>query len=279
MAAQRIVSLVPSLTELLADLGLDEEVVGLTRFCVHPAGWKARKAVVGGTKNVDPERVRTLAPDLVIASKEENVREQVEAIAAFAPVHLTDIATVDGALEEIRAIGALVGRAPEAGALTAEIARGFDALTAQPLATPIRALYLIWRDPWMTVGGDTYISDVMARGGFANVCAESTRYPVLSPEDITALAPEVVLLSSEPYPFAEKHIEELQPLRTGGRGRARGRRGVLVVRQPDAERARGDPCAPREAHRGAVIRRLDGLEGCLNDHVDATAATPLRGRA
>ena len=85
MAAQRIVSLVPSLTELLADLGLDEEVVGLTRFCVHPAGWKARKAIVGGTKNVDPERVRALVPDLVIASKEENVREQVEAIAAFAP--------------------------------------------------------------------------------------------------------------------------------------------------------------------------------------------------
>ena len=119
---------------------------------------------------------------------------------------------MDGALEEVRAIGALVGRAPEAGALAAKIARGFDALAPPPLARPIRALYLIWRDPWMTVGGDTYISDVMARGGFANVCAESTRYPTLAPEAIAALAPEAVLLSSEPYPFAEKHVAELRPL-------------------------------------------------------------------
>ena len=113
MAARRIVSLVPSLTELLAALGLDAEVAGLTRFCVHPTGWKARKAIVGGTKNVDPEKVRPLAPDLVLASKEENMREQVEALEAFAPVHLTDIATVPGALGEIRRIGALVGREAE----------------------------------------------------------------------------------------------------------------------------------------------------------------------
>ncbi|OZC01838.1 helical backbone metal receptor [Rubricoccus marinus] len=219
MAAQRIVSLVPSLTELLADLGLDDEVVGLTRFCVHPADWKARKTIVGGTKNVDPERVRPLAPDVVLASKEENVREQVEAIGTFAPVHLTDIATVDGALDEIRRIGVLVGRAPEAEKWAADIASAFSSLApeAEPArghAPPpsTRALYLIWREPWMTVGGDTYISDVMARGGFANVCADQTRYPVLTPEAITALAPDVVMLSSEPYPFAQKHIAELQPL-------------------------------------------------------------------
>ncbi len=212
MAAQRIVSLVPSLTELLADLGLDSEVVGLTRFCVHPEGWKARKAIVGGTKNVAPLGSKPLAPDLILASREENVREQVEALEAFAPVHLTDISTVGGALEEIRRIGALVGRAPQAEALVADIARGFDALPAASGGAPLRTLYLIWRDPWMTVGGDTYISDVMARGGFTNVCADQARYPVLTPEAIRDLAPEVLLLSSEPYPFAEKHIAELQPL-------------------------------------------------------------------
>ncbi|HLA64193.1 MAG TPA: helical backbone metal receptor, partial [Rhodothermales bacterium] len=92
---RRIVSLVPSQTELLADLGLDDEVVGLTRFCVHPDGWKGRKRIVGGTKNVHADRVAALAPDLVIANREENVREQVEALAAFAPVYVTDVGTVD----------------------------------------------------------------------------------------------------------------------------------------------------------------------------------------
>ena len=255
MAAQRIVSLVPSLTELLADLGLDEEVVGLTRFCVHPEGWKARKTIVGGTKNVDPEKVRPLAPDLVIASKEENVREQVDAIARFAPVHLTDIATVEGALDEIRAIGALVGRAPEAGSLAVEIARGFDALTARPLAAPVRALYLIWRDPWMTVGGDTYISDVMARGGFANVCADRTRYPVSRRSHRGARARGRAAVVGA-VPVRGEARRRAPASGVGSRGRARGRRGVLVVRQPDAERARGAGRAPPEAHRSTVIRRL-----------------------
>lgn len=213
MPARRIVSLVPSLTELLASLGLDGEVVGLTRFCVHPEGWKARKRIVGGTKTVDPEKVRPLAPDLVIASKEENVREQVVEITAFAPVHLTDIATVEGALAEIRTIGGLVGRQAQADALAADLARGFGALT--PLAEPVRALYLIWRDPWMGAGGDTFISDVLTRGGFVNVLADRDRYPSLTPDAIGALAPEVVLLSSEPYPFGPKHADEIRPLAPG----------------------------------------------------------------
>ena len=229
MAAQRIVSLVPSLTELLADLGLDAEVVGLTRFCVHPEGWKARKTIVGGTKNVDVARVRSLSPTLVIANQEENVREQVEAIGAFAPVLLTEPGTVDSALLAIQTIGVSVGRTPEAEHLADEIAKAFAALTPErhpagasganhaslhPSTSriPPRTLYLIWRDPWMSVGGDTYISDVMTRGGFANVCADRERYPTLTPEAIRRLAPEVVMLSSEPYPFAEKHIAEFQPL-------------------------------------------------------------------
>ena len=109
---RRIVSLVPSQTELLHSLGLGPEVVGVTRFCVHPAGWKESKTVVGGTKNVNVERVRGLAPALVIANKEENDREQVDAIAAFAPVVVTDVADVPGALAMIRDVGRLVHRAP-----------------------------------------------------------------------------------------------------------------------------------------------------------------------
>lgn len=203
---RRIVSLVPSQTELLADLDLDAEVVGLTRFCVHPAGWKARKQIVGGTKDVLVERVRALRPDLVLANREENVREQVEAIEAFAPVFVTDVATVEDALAMIRDVGRLVGRAERAEALGAEIEAGFAALGE---AQPVRTAYLIWRRPYMSVGGDTFIHDVMRRAGLRNVFGERTRYPEVTPEDIAAARPDVILLSSEPYPFAEKHAAEI----------------------------------------------------------------------
>ena len=206
---RRIVSLVPSLTELLASLGLDEETVGLTRFCMHPAGWKERKTIVGGTKNVRVDRVRGLAPDLVIANREENVREDVEAIAAFAPVWLTDIATVDDALEAIREIGAVTHRAPEADALAGALAESFRQLEE---GEPVRVLYLIWRDPWMAVGRDTFIADVLRRAGFVSVTESETRYPALTDDQIRALAPEAVLLSSEPYPFGAQHIGEIQAL-------------------------------------------------------------------
>ena len=236
---RRIVSLVPSQTELLAALGLDAEVVGVTRFCVHPDGWKARKAIVGGTKNVRPDRVRELAPDLVIANKEENVREQVEALAEVAPVYVTDVADVEGALAMTRAVGRLVGRADAARQLADEVAAGFEALPAWP---PIRALYLIWRDPWMSVGGDTIISDVMARGGLANAVGARDRYPELTDAEIGALAPDVVLLSSEPYPFAERHAAEVATLAPSARvelvdGEAFSWYGSRLAHTPAALRA------------------------------------------
>jgi ABC-type Fe3+-hydroxamate transport system substrate-binding protein len=204
----RIVSLVPSQTELLADLGLDEEVIGLTRFCVHPENWKARKTIVGGTKNLLPERIAALQPDLILANREENVREQVEPLAELAHVHVTDVATVDDALAMIREVGQLVGHEKRAAALAREIEAGFNALVATT-GPALRAAYLIWREPYMTVGGDTFISDVMARAGLVNVFAHRTRYPEVTPEEIAALGAEVVLLSSEPYPFDENHAHEL----------------------------------------------------------------------
>ena len=205
---RRIVSLVPSLTELLAALGLDAEVAGLTRFCVHPRGWKDRKAIVGGTKNLRLDRIRALEPDLVIANKEENEREPVEAVAQFAPVHVTDVATVPDALAMIRTVGRLVHRAPEADLLAGEIETGFARLGGA--ADPVRAAYLIWRDPWMTVGGDTFISDVMARAGLPNVFAPERRYPETTLDAIHEAGAEVVLLSSEPYPFKAAHLAEVE---------------------------------------------------------------------
>ena len=238
-APRRIVSLVPSQTELLADLGLDDEVVGLTRFCVHPDGWKARKAVVGGTKNVDPAKVAALAPDLVIANKEENVREQVEAVAAFCTVWVTDVATVADSVAMTRDLGALVGRERQADALADRIGAAFGALPDWP---PLRALYLIWRDPWMSVGYDTVIADVMDRAGLVNVTDESSRYPVLRDHEFELRVPEVVLLSSEPYPFKDKHVAEVQALAPDARvvlvdGEAFSWYGSRLLQTPDALRA------------------------------------------
>ncbi len=204
---RRIVSLVPSQTELLADLGLEAEVVGLTRFCVHPAGWKKTKAIVGGTKNVNAKRVAALRPDLVLANLEENVREQVEALDATAPVYVTDVATVGDALGMVRTVGTLVGRREQADALAAEIARGFAALAGRP---PLRVAYLIWRDPWMTAGGDTFIHDVLHRASLENAFGERTRYPEIALTEIAAAEPAAVLLSSEPFPFRERHLAEVE---------------------------------------------------------------------
>jgi ABC-type Fe3+-hydroxamate transport system substrate-binding protein len=205
---ERIVSLVPSITELLADLGLDDEVVGLTRFCIHPAGWKERKVIVGGTKNLNLDRLARLAPDLVIANREENERDQVEAVAAFAHVHLADVATVDEGLSMIRTVGDAVGRGAEAARLADEIAARFARLA--PAGAPLPAAYLIWREPFMTVGGDTFVSDVMARAGLRNVFAGRTRYPAVTVDDIAASGARVVLLSSEPYPFKDDHAAEIE---------------------------------------------------------------------
>jgi len=206
---RRIVSLVPSLTELLAALELDEAVVGLTRFCVRPPDWKRCKTIVGGTKQVNYERLLSLQPDLVLANLEENTREIVETLDPHVPVFVTHVRTLDEALQMIRQVGYLAGTETAAEALATTIAERFAALPTYP---PRRTLYLIWRDPYMSVGRDTFIHDMLRRGGFENVCADRTRYPVLTPEEIRALRPEVVLLSSEPYPFREKHIEELRPL-------------------------------------------------------------------
>jgi ABC-type Fe3+-hydroxamate transport system substrate-binding protein len=204
--AVRLVSLVPSITELLADLGLEQDVVGLTRFCVLPPGWKSRKTIVGGTKNVRIERVSELAPDLVIANREENVREQVEAIATFSDVHVTDVATVEDALAMIRDVGQLVERREAATALADEIRVAFDSLSD---LEPAPAAYLIWRMPYMVAGGDTFISDVMRRGGLRNVFADQTRYPEVTPRMMSDAGAEVLLLSSEPFPFKDMHAAEL----------------------------------------------------------------------
>lgn len=205
---RRIVSLVPSQTELLHDLGLGEEVVGITKFCVHPESWFRSKTRVGGTKQVHTDRVAALQPDLIIANKEENVQEQVEALAAQYPVWVSDIGNLDDALEMMRSIGDLTGRQEKAEDLVRRIGDDFAGL---PLASGSKkAAYCIWKTPWMFAGGDTFIHDILDRLGWQNVLSGYPRYPSLDLEAVAKLQPELVLLSSEPYPFKEKHIEEIK---------------------------------------------------------------------
>lgn len=209
---QRIISLVPSQTELLYDLGLDTRVVGITTFCVHPETWYKSKPRVGGTKKVHIEKVRELRPDLIIANKEENVREQVEAMEAIAPVWVSDIATYEEALSMIAHVGRITSTEARAQELIQSISNQFALLACDEVIPTPTALYLIWRDPWMSVGGDTFIHDMLTRAGLINVTTNTSRYPALSREQIQSMHPDVVLLSSEPYPFHEKHFAELQEI-------------------------------------------------------------------
>lgn len=206
---RRIVSLVPSQTELLAFLDLDQEVVGLTRFCERPEHWRAEKTIVGGTKEIDIDAVRALEPDLVLANHEENTPEDVEALEAIAPVFVTEVKTVPEALQMIRTVGTLTGTEDQTAILAGQIISRFEDL---PDFRPLRAAYLIWSEPYMTVGGDTFIHDVMARGGLDNVYGDETRYPELSLEALAESQPEVVLCPTEPFPFDQKD-RFTQPLR------------------------------------------------------------------
>jgi ABC-type Fe3+-hydroxamate transport system substrate-binding protein len=208
---KRIVSLVPSQTELLFDLGLDEETVGITKFCIHPEEWFRRKTRVGGTKTINIDKIKELQPDLVIANKEENVKEQIEALSSVAPVWVSDIHNLEGALDMIQTIGQLTDRYEKAEIIAKLIQHRFDNLN-QPGNKELNTLYLIWRKPWMSIGSDTFIHHIMYRAGLKNVCSNLTRYPELTNEEIAKLNPELVLLSSEPYPFREKHVGELQQL-------------------------------------------------------------------
>ncbi|HJV18281.1 MAG TPA: helical backbone metal receptor [Sediminibacterium sp.] len=213
MATERIVSLVPSLTELLYDLGLSVEVAGITKFCIHPNEWFKTKPRVGGTKTVDLEKVKALHPTLIIANKEENVKEQVEALQQIAPVLITDVPNLEEALTMIEIIGKLVHRQEQAVCMAQSIRQSFielEKMLANAYYPATRACYLIWKEPYMTVGSDTMIHDLMQRCGWLNIFGDQKRYPEISVEQIRNAGCDLLLLSSEPYHFQQQHIVALQ---------------------------------------------------------------------
>lgn len=207
---QRIISLVPSISELLYSLGLEDRVAGITKFCVHPEHWFRTKTRVGGTKNIKIDTIQNITPDLIIANKEENVKEQIELLARQFPVWVTDICNYDDALEMIIQLGQITGKEDAAIQLSKKIQTDFEALPRN--LKSIRTAYLIWKDPWMTVGSDTFIHHMMDKAGLENVFGKEKRYPVISLETLQAIRPELVLLSSEPFPFRQKDIDQLQSL-------------------------------------------------------------------
>jgi iron complex transport system substrate-binding protein len=199
---QRLVSLCPSLTETLFALGLGDRVIGRTGYCVRPADAVRRIPVVGGTRSLSVDAIAALAPDLIIAGKEENDRAQVESLMERHPVFVIEVNSFDDALRAVRDLGEATGTRDEAGAMLKRINRAFDDLS--PLEPPVDAAYLVWGDPFMAAGRRTYINDLMNRCGLRNVCAHlESRYPIVSEERLAEFGPHVVLLPSEPYPFGE----------------------------------------------------------------------------
>jgi ABC-type Fe3+-hydroxamate transport system substrate-binding protein len=209
---QRIISLVPSQTELLHDLGLEEEVVGITKFCVHPGAWYLKKARVGGTKSLDIEKIKLLAPDLIIANKEENTQEQIAELSEHFPVWVSNVESVDSAIDMIKEIGRVTGKSAESKSITSEINSRFLDMSLN--SSPKKVAYLIWHDPLMTVGKTTFINDLLKKMNWQNVFEEelSSRYPIVSDQNLVKAKPDLLLLSSEPYPFGQKHIEHFQQL-------------------------------------------------------------------
>ena len=205
--AARIVSLVPSITELACDLGLASQLVGRTGFCIHPKGAVREIPKIGGTKTVDIEGIRTLRPTHVILNIDENERAAAEALATFVP-HLV-VTHPQAPLDNLglyRLIGGIFGRSKEAEALCARYRSTHDALASQTFQAR-RTLYLNWKDPWMTVSCDTYVSRTLALAGFETLPVDArSRYPEISLDESWVADAEVVLLSSEPYMFRSKHV-------------------------------------------------------------------------
>lgn len=201
---KRVISVVPSITEMLYDFGV--QPIAQTIFCIHPKDKFKSTIKIGGTKKLKIDKIRELQPDLVIANKEENLKEEVDSIAEFAPVYVSDIGTLSDAGQMIEDIGLIVSKQQEAMNLLGRI----DAeLKNKSQKKELTYLYLIWNDPFFVNGQDTFITDMLKRFDFKNAW-EKDRYAEISDQEIRDLRPDILFLSSEPFPFKEKHLEEIQ---------------------------------------------------------------------
>lgn len=202
----RIISLVPSITELLHDLGLEDQVVGVTKFCIHPKTWCDSKIKVGGTKKINFKRISELEPDIIIGNKEENTKDDINKLEKQYKVFMTDVNTFDDALEMIEQLSKICDRFEKGSKILSRLKKLKDQSASD---TSTSAIYLIWKDPYFAVGSQTFINDMMKLAGFKNVITEE-RYPEITIETINQIKPKLLLLSTEPYPFGNKHLKEIK---------------------------------------------------------------------
>ena len=206
----RIVCLVPSLTELLVDLGLENSIVGITKFCVHPSGLRKSKTIVGGTKNVHFEKIKSLQPEIILCNKEENTKEIVETCRTITAVHVSDIVTIQDTINLIHQYGAIFKRQLKADELATEINAKLTDFTAFIKDKPtMNVAYFIWKNPWMVAGKGTFIHHLLSLNNFCNSYEDQKRYPEVNLNHLKHET-ELLLLSSEPYPFKDKDIQGLQ---------------------------------------------------------------------
>lgn len=204
----RIISTVPSMTETLFDFDLDRtEIVGRTKFCIHPTKKVSEIDIVGGTKNLNLNKIRSLKPDLIIANKEENQKEQIEALMQDFNVWVTDIETLEDNEKFLTELGGKLHKQDLAEKFNIEISNIFKNLNTGKRK---KAAYLIWNNPYMTIGSDTFIHHILNKIGFDNIFDNQKRYPIINTEDLKNA--EYILLSTEPYPFKEKHKKEFETL-------------------------------------------------------------------
>lgn len=208
----RIISLVPSQTELLVDLGLEDSIVGVTKFCVHPPGLKERKKIVGGTKKVNSDKIGALSPDIILCNKEENTPEMVAELEKFAPIHVSDVVNLDDSIELIREYGEIFEVRDQAFKIAGDVIRKRDEFRDFIKTQPVKKVaYFIWKNPWMVVGGNTFIDHLLKMNNFENVfAAEKSRYPETDMLSLAKMKVDYVFLSTEPYPFEQEHKKEFE---------------------------------------------------------------------
>jgi ABC-type Fe3+-hydroxamate transport system substrate-binding protein len=210
---QRIISLVPSQTELLFDLGLYEEIIGITRFCIHPSDLSVGKVRVGGTKNFNIDLIKSLNPDLIIGNKEENYEAGITELKQHFPVWMSDINTLSDSYQMMTALGEITNKPTQAEKLIHEIRSSFENLsTVISHPASLSCAYFIWRKPYMVAASGTFIDHMLGILGVRNVFADMSRYPEVSADQMAVLLPDLIFLSSEPYSFSERHMSEFKSI-------------------------------------------------------------------
>lgn len=210
----RIICLVPSLTELLVDLGLEDCIIGITKFCIHPEHLKQTKTVVGGTKNINIDKIKNLKPDIILCNKEENSKDIVEICEKIAPTHVSDIYTIDDNLDLIKQYGLLFSKENKATEIIEEIRSKLEDFKGFIKTLKVKKVaYFIWKNPWMAVGNNTFINHLLQLNKFENIYQNKGRYPEVQLNEIEANRNlDFVFLSSEPYPFKGEHILEVEKI-------------------------------------------------------------------